>query len=285
MNSLDMDDIEGATSTPIRQKRNFVQEAVSTLYPGDWIVADQDFYKWVGTHYEKQDASLELRRLAEYCDQYAVPEVTATGETVLTYPHANPGQPRKIQSYARLLKQVPTKSLNPSGMINYQNGVIELDFSNPKKLDAKLIPHDPSRHLFTYQPTVAFDPHTPQEHCDQLLSCLDPDAQAASSHLIQFCQDTGLRFELGAQVSMDEVYQRLVDWYQVEGWFGADDRLVDLRPGDQAIRAKNKLTPRLKQIFPQLPDVKRIKVNGRSVTYFQGLTFTPIANEATPLIF
>ncbi|MBD2358923.1 hypothetical protein H6G41_30725 [Tolypothrix sp. FACHB-123] len=143
------------------------QKAFDILY-GDqpWICALDKLYFWDSTYYEHSPDVVELKRIANFCNSYAVLQGNQ-----IRFPYANPAAVQKILRWVKILVGVRPDALNPPG-INCVNGVLQVIWSD-KVPSWHLIEHTPDLY-YTYKPIALYDPNADSTHCDRLLSCLDP---------------------------------------------------------------------------------------------------------------
>mgnify|MGYP005840486431 CR=1 FL=1 len=151
-------------------KEEFLQKALDTLYGEPrWICADWVLYKWVGTHYSLSPDVVELRRIADFCDDYAVVN-QETGE--VRYPYAKPSKVEELLKWVKFKLSVQPELINPPGL-NCTNGVLQIEWHNSTP-SWRLAEHSPELY-YTYQPLVTYDPNANPEFCNCLLSALDKD--------------------------------------------------------------------------------------------------------------
>lgn len=151
-------------------KAEFTQFTLEFLY-GDkpWICVDGKLYHWAGTHYKYSKDTVEIRRLADFCNSYAVP--TKGG---LSYPYAKPSKVKEALEWVKMRLSVDSELVNPPGL-NCTNGVLQIEWnvveSNPVP-QWRLIDHSPELY-YTYEPQVKYDPEADSQACDRLLAVLD----------------------------------------------------------------------------------------------------------------
>jgi len=143
------------------------QKAFEILY-GDlpWICAAEKLYCWDDTYYEYSPDVVELRRIANFCNNYPVLQGSQ-----IRFPYANPAAVEKILRWVKIRVGVRPDALNPPG-INCVNGVLQVIWSG-KIPKWQLIEHTPDLY-YTYKPLALYDPNADPTHCDRLLECLDP---------------------------------------------------------------------------------------------------------------
>ncbi len=143
------------------------QKAFDILY-GDkpWICALDKLYFWDDIYYKHSPDVVELKRIANFCNSYAVLQGNQ-----IRFPYANPAAVEKILRWVKILVGVRPDALNPPG-INCVNGVLQVIWSD-KVPSWHLIEHTPDLY-YTYKPIALYDPNADSTHCDRLLSCLDP---------------------------------------------------------------------------------------------------------------
>ncbi|WP_224096008.1 hypothetical protein [Nostoc sp. MS1] len=147
-------------------KRNH-PKAFEMLY-GDkpWICALDKLYCWDDTYYEYSPDVVELRRIANFCNNYPVLQGNQ-----IRFPYANPAAVEKILRWVKIRIGVRPEALNPPG-INCVNGVLQVIWED-KVPNWHLIEHTPDLY-YTYKPIALYDPTADPTHCDRLLECLDP---------------------------------------------------------------------------------------------------------------
>jgi len=168
---IDRDDIsDDDTPDSFNPKAEFTQFTLEALY-GDkpWICVDSSLYYWTGTHYKHSKDAVEIRRLADFCNTYAV--VTKNG---LTFPFAKPSKVKEALEWVKMRLSVDSDLVNPPGL-NCTNGVLQIEWnvieSNPVP-QWRITDHNPELY-YTYEPLVKYDPEAEGEACDRLLEVLD----------------------------------------------------------------------------------------------------------------
>lgn len=146
----------------------FIQEAFVTLFLKETWIYCRDFFKWTGDHYALDPIADVSRRVAEFCNGYEALKGDEIG-----YPYANPGSAKNVIEWAKKRLGVDPNRINPSGGINCTNGVIELHWSSTGGPTETLEPHDPARHLYTYEPQVRYDPCADPTDYNELMECLE----------------------------------------------------------------------------------------------------------------
>lgn len=155
----------------ISPNATFLQSALSFLY-GDkpWISADNKLYYHTGTHYKYSPDSVEIPKIASFCNSFAV--VNDEGE--IGFPYAKPSKVDEVLRWVKYRFGINPELLNPPGL-NCTNGVVQLiwDGSTPGH---QLIDHDPALY-YTYEPVVTYDPEASPVDCNRLLEVLDKPQQ------------------------------------------------------------------------------------------------------------
>jgi putative DNA primase/helicase len=156
------DDIPGS----FNPRAEFTQFTLEALY-GDkpWICIDKNLYFWAGTHYKHSKDAMEIRRLADFCNTYAIP--TKEG---LTYPFAKPSKVKEALEWVKMRLSVDPDLVNPPGL-NCINGVLQIHWEGSTP-SWKLVDHSPELY-YTYEPLVKYDPEANGEACASLLEALD----------------------------------------------------------------------------------------------------------------
>ncbi len=166
----DWDDTSDDIPDSFSPKAEFTQFTLEFLYSDKpWICVDGKLYYWTGTHYKYSKDTVEIRRLADFCNAYAVP--TKGG---LSYPYAKPSKVKEALEWVKMRLSVDSDLVNPPGL-NCTNGVLQIEWnvveSNPVP-HWRLIDHSPELY-YTYEPQVKYDPDANSQACDRLLEVLD----------------------------------------------------------------------------------------------------------------
>jgi putative DNA primase/helicase len=148
----------------------FTQQALKSLY-GDkpWICVNDVLYSWTGTYYKPSLDALELKRLSNFCNGYAV-----ASERGIRYPYAKPAKVREALDWVKIRLAVDPAEVNPAGL-NCINGVLQLSWDGLVP-SWHLVDHDPALY-YTYEPVTPYNPDASLEHCDRLLEVLDAPQQ------------------------------------------------------------------------------------------------------------
>lgn len=145
--------------------------AIADLYAQDWISHQGELYHWTGKHYEKSWSGDEIKRIMDWTRGYVVYD--KTGKPRKPYAH----YPKVMQLHKWICQYltINPNRINPSGL-NCTNGVLEINWveSNPSW---QLIPHDPKKHFYLYEPLATYDPEADPTYCDKLLTALSPQQQ------------------------------------------------------------------------------------------------------------
>lgn len=144
------------------------QIARDELYGGHWISVDGELHEWTGTHYRASTRSNELRRIAELFDHWEVEDDDGN----VKHPLAEASAVHAAYAWMVHLTGVSPDRINTGG-INCTNGFLRITLADGQ-VSWNLEPHDPARHLVTYEPQVKFDPSADPTHCDRMLAALDP---------------------------------------------------------------------------------------------------------------
>ena len=164
----DWDDASGDIPDSFNPRAEFTQFTLEALY-GDkpWICIDNVLYYWNQTYYKRSPDAVEIRRLADFCNTYAIP--TKQG---LAYPYAKPSKVKQALEWVKMRLSVDADLINPPG-INCTNGVLEIEWNILQSTPQwRLLDHDPNLY-YTYEPLVKYDPEANSEVCDRLLAVLD----------------------------------------------------------------------------------------------------------------
>ncbi|MBD0304800.1 MAG: heavy metal transporter, partial [Tolypothrix sp. T3-bin4] len=151
---------------------SFTQQAFKALY-GDknWICADGKLYYYTGNHYKYSSDSIQRRRIADFCNLFAV---WSEDGTKLSYPYATPGSVKQVLEWVKCKVEIDPQLINPPG-VNCLNGVVR-PVCEGNKVTVQLDPHTPQDY-FVYEPLIQYDPNADSTDCDRLLSCLDEPQQ------------------------------------------------------------------------------------------------------------
>ncbi|MUH00371.1 hypothetical protein F7734_52125 [Scytonema sp. UIC 10036] len=163
------------TPDSLNPDTHFNQQALNFLYGGKpWISADDKLYCWDGNYYRYSPDSVERPRIASYCNSYCV--FVGQGERrQATYPFATPSAVEQVLRWVKMRFEIDPNKLNPPG-INCINGVVGVKWEGNKPIRF-IEEHDPSKHYFTYEPLIKYDPEADTTDCDRLLQCLDKPQQ------------------------------------------------------------------------------------------------------------
>jgi putative DNA primase/helicase len=152
-------------------KAEFTQFTLELLY-GDkpWICVDGTLYYWNSTHYKRSPDAVEIRRLADFCNSYALPT-----ENGLIYPYAKPSKVKEALEWVKMRLSIDPELVNPPG-INCINGVVGVKWQNFKPI-RYIEAHDPTKHYYLYEPLVRYNPQADTTDCERLLCALDKPQQ------------------------------------------------------------------------------------------------------------
>ncbi|WOB45497.1 hypothetical protein HNI00_21945 [Thermoleptolyngbya oregonensis NK1-22] len=162
-------DRPASTEAEGRSPSQIAYEALYSDRP--WATILGRLYRWAGTHYELASDDTELKRIAEFFNNFSVEK-----KGRLTYPYAADRHVRNALAWVKLITAIDPSAVNPSGAINCTNGVLVFDWKGNYPTP-RLEPHDPTRHYFLNPPGTAYDPNAPTGDCDRLLAALDPPEQ------------------------------------------------------------------------------------------------------------
>jgi putative DNA primase/helicase len=118
------------------------QDSLDYLY-GDkpWICVNDKLYYWTGTHYRHSLDVVELKRIADFLNEYSV--VDKNGQS--RHPHAKPSKVRQCLEWLKLRLGLDPSLVNPPGL-NCTNGVLQIHWTEDGKPSWQLIPHDKSQY-------------------------------------------------------------------------------------------------------------------------------------------
>lgn len=106
------------------------------------------------------------------------------------------------------------------------------------------------------------------------------EIQAETSHLFQFCQDTGLEYDPHGIMGIGELWERLRGWYinnetlKIETDDRGKEKFIwsdQARRSDQNVKGSNQVLPRFQELFPK---IKKIDL-GNNKKGIQGLSLQP----------
>lgn len=152
-----------------REVREVGQIVYDALYcDRPWKCISGKLHRYENTWYRHIPDDVELAKIADFCDKYAVTEVKGENQ-VTVYPFANSRSINEALNYTKLKTSVSSEHVNKG--VNCTNGVLTIDWDGDKPIE-KLIPHSPEI-IHTYEPMVKFNPNADPSHCDRLLEVLD----------------------------------------------------------------------------------------------------------------
>ena len=140
-----------------------------------YIYFQKQFWRYSGTHYEKINNVVELKRIHNYCKDYTVKKIGSDGQPILTYPYADPRYPQRIWKWAAEELGIDPQRVNPPGL-NCTDGILQLKYDPAtKQFNHQLVPHSPDA-IYIYPPLVTYGATAvvSSQQCDRLLECLDP---------------------------------------------------------------------------------------------------------------
>lgn len=131
-------------------------------------------YRWVGTHY----ALWEKERLVRWLTSLARSQTWRRGDNEENryHPFLNDRNIAAALNWIQTASEIPANTVNPAGMVNCRNGVLEISWEGRKPV-ATLVPHDQDRHFFIDPPGAVYDPEADPKYADQLLECLPEDSR------------------------------------------------------------------------------------------------------------
>jgi putative DNA primase/helicase len=145
----------------------FCQTAFESLYTDKrWICANDKLYCYDTNHYEYVPDAVEIKRIRDFCNSYAVP-----GKKCITFPYANPATVAQVLNWVKMSVQVDARLLNPPGL-SCTNGVLQILW-NGDSPSWKLAEHTPDLY-YTYRPLATYRSDADPQHCDRLLEALEP---------------------------------------------------------------------------------------------------------------
>jgi len=159
---------ENPNFTPILE---ITQTVKDYLYSDKlWICVLDQLYYWTGTNYKHSPNVVEIKRVADFLNDY--PVLDKNGQ--VRHPYANPSKVRQCLEWVKMKLGVDPSLVNPPG-VNCTNGVLKINWlaSSPSWA---LMPHDPSQY-YLYEPIVTYNPNADEEACNKLLEALEPEQQ------------------------------------------------------------------------------------------------------------
>ncbi|MFO5491752.1 MAG: hypothetical protein ACLBM6_04200 [Cuspidothrix sp.] len=150
----------------------FNQIALKALFDDSYRCVNEKFYQWQGKYHKELDGALILKRIRDFCNSYAIYVENKEGKVEIKYPFANTKSVNEVFNWAKISLAVSHEEFSKTVGINCVNGVVVNDW-NGDKPTPKLEPHDPTKHFFTTEPTITYNPNADTKNCDQLLRCLD----------------------------------------------------------------------------------------------------------------
>jgi phage/plasmid-associated DNA primase len=143
----------------------------------DYVRIGDDSYKWVGTHFERQDERAEKKRISGVLKRCVKESFNDKDGVIITRPFATAA--KRNDAHQWCLSEVPfiqPDQVNPPG-VNLKNGVLTFEYG-PTGPRPKLLEHSPER-VYTYAPQVAYHPEADDTHCRRLLEAISPSYRAA----------------------------------------------------------------------------------------------------------
>lgn len=151
--------------------RSEITQVVFEAFYSDkpWISFENKLFSWEGNYYRHSPDDVEIRRITDFCNEYAVP--TKSG---LIFPYAKPGSVRQALEWCKLRLLVDSRLIDPAGL-NCTNGVLQIEWNVVECSPVpswRLIDHSPELY-YTYEPLAKYDPEANGQMCDRLLEVLD----------------------------------------------------------------------------------------------------------------
>lgn len=131
-------------------------------------------YRWVGTHYALWQKELLVRWLTRLARSQTWRR--GDNEENRYHPFLSGGNISNALGWIKTASEIPANAVNPAGMVNCRNGVLEISWEGRKPV-ATLVPHDQDRHFFIDPPGVVYDPEADPKYADQLLECLPENSR------------------------------------------------------------------------------------------------------------
>lgn len=150
----------------------FNQTSLKELFDDTHSCVNEKFYQWQGKYHKELDPALVLKRIRDFCNSYAIYVENKEGKVEIKYPFANTKTVNEVFKWAQISLAVSNEEFNKTVGINCTNGVVVIDWEHNKPI-VKLEPHDPTKHFFTSEPIITYNPNADTKYCDQLLRCLD----------------------------------------------------------------------------------------------------------------
>jgi putative DNA primase/helicase len=175
--SDDWDDTADEAPNSLNPNEEFTQFTLNILY-GDkpWICINGNLYYWNDTYYKHSKDAVETKRIADWCNSYAVPSKDpVSGEVTFKYPYAKPSKVKQALEWVKMRLAIDSDLVNPPGL-NCINGVLQIEWNVIESTPVpqwRLIDHSPELY-YTYEPLAKYDPDADSGACDRLLEVLDP---------------------------------------------------------------------------------------------------------------
>lgn len=134
-----------------------------------WICCVGTFYKWKGTHYEKQPDEEVSALVAETLRSYVFKRKRKDEEWEET-PHATASNLAACLKWAAGALSVPPDQLNPEGYFSVKNGVVHIVDGATGQVE--LLPHSPAIYMVG-EPLWTYDPDASEEFANKLLGAVE----------------------------------------------------------------------------------------------------------------
>jgi phage/plasmid-associated DNA primase len=152
----------------------FNQIALKALFDDSYRCVNEKFYQWQGKYHKELDSALILKRIRDFCNSYLIYVENKEGKIEVKYPFANTKSVNEVFKWSQISLAVSYEEFSKTVGINCLNGVLTFDWEGSNKPTPKLELHDPTKHFFTAEPTIEYNPNADTTHCDKLLQSLDP---------------------------------------------------------------------------------------------------------------
>lgn len=161
---------------------------------GEYIAIKDKLYRWDETHYKPCNQAYEKRRITEWCKSTPV----HTSGNKYEYKWAKTATIEEIWKWILLDFGVGAEQLNPPGL-PCLNGVLKIEYLGKTPIPT-LKPHNPNEY-YTYCAQIEYNPHAPEQDCNNLLKALDDAAQTIFLRTISASLNLGyVREQLGRGV-------------------------------------------------------------------------------------
>ncbi|MDE5071433.1 MAG: ribonuclease H-like domain-containing protein [Trichodesmium sp. St5_bin8] len=147
-----------------------ILDNLNKIFTQPTICVDGSIYIWSGTHYEFKSEGRVKKIIWDYLENTPVLRHIDGEKKLVLDPQ--PGEMEKIYTAACSRFFVEPSEMHNGG-VNCKNGLLKIDWSDPKNPKPTLLKHDPSQY-YTYCSDVVYDENAGTEYLDKLMECLEP---------------------------------------------------------------------------------------------------------------